>query len=117
MWDKKSVYPKIETRFASKPDMNDVSVEAFIYQAFNQECDESAILRIKHYNPPYLIFQHLPVKEKVKNIEVNRMRKGYIIDTLKRLIFVKLLNWVEKYSKLTKVYFIEKTSRYHLLKK
>ena len=24
MWDENSVYPKIETRFAFKPDMNDV---------------------------------------------------------------------------------------------
>ena len=42
----------------------------------------SATLRIKYYYPPNLMFQHLPVKEKVKNSEVNRMRNGYIIDTL-----------------------------------
>ena len=44
--------------------------------------DESAILRIKYYRPPNPIFQHLPVKEKVKKIEVNRIRNRYIIDTL-----------------------------------
>ena len=82
MWDQNSVYPKIETGFAFKPHMNNVYVEAFNNQTFNQEGDESAILRIKYYNPPELIFQHLPVKEKVKNVEVNRMRNGYIIDTL-----------------------------------
>ena len=82
MWDEKSVYPKIETGFAFKPHMNNVYVEAFNKQTFNQDGDESAILRIKYYNPPDLIFQHLPVKEKVKNFEVNRMRNGYIIDTL-----------------------------------
>ena len=82
MWDEKSVYPKIETGFAFKPHMNNVYVEAFNNQTFNQDGDESAILRIKYYNPPDLIFQHSPIKEKVKNIEVNRMRKGYIIDTL-----------------------------------
>ena len=82
MWDEKSVYPKIETGFAFKPHMNDVYVEAFKNQTFNEDGDESAILRIKYYNPRDLIFQHLPVKEKVKNIEVNRMRNGYIIDTL-----------------------------------
>ena len=82
MWDEKSVYPKIETGFAFKPHMKNVYVEAFNNQTFNQEGDESAILRIKYYNPPELIFQHLPVKEKVKNVEVNRMRNGYIIDTL-----------------------------------
>ena len=82
MWDENSVYPKIETGFVFKPHMNNVYVEAFNNQTFNQDGDESAILRIKYYNPRDLIFQHVPVKEKVKNIEVNRMRNGYIINTL-----------------------------------
>ena len=82
MWDKNSVNPKIETGFAYKPHMINVYVEAFNNQTFNQAGDESAILTIKYYNPPDLIFQHLPVKEKVKNIEVNRIRNGYIVDTL-----------------------------------
>ena len=71
MWVEKSVCPKIETGFAFKPRMNDVFVEAFNNQTFNQDGDESAILTIKYYNPPDLIFQQLPVKEKVKKIEVN----------------------------------------------
>ena len=62
--------------------MNDVYVEAFNNQTFNQDGDESAILTIKFYNPPDIIFQHLPVKEKGKKIEVNRMRNGFIIDPL-----------------------------------
>ena len=82
MWDENSVYPKIETGFAFKPRMNNVYVKAFNDQSFNEDGDESAILTIKYYNPPDLIFQHLPIKEKVKKIEVNRMRNGYIIDTL-----------------------------------
>ena len=82
MWDENSVYPKMESGFAFKPHMNNVYVEAFNNQTFNQDGDESAILRTKYYNPPSLIFQHLPVKEKVKNVEVNRMRNGYIIDVL-----------------------------------
>ena len=64
MWDEKSVYPKIETGFAFKPDMKDVYVEAFNNQTFNQDGDESAILTIKYYNPPNLIFLHLPVYKK-----------------------------------------------------
>ena len=80
--DENSVYPKIETGFVFKPQMNHVYVEAFNNQTFNEDGDESAILTIKYYNPPDLIFQHLPVKEKVKKIAVNRMRNGYIIDTL-----------------------------------
>ena len=82
MWDSDSVYPKIETGFAFKPHMIDVYVRAFNDQTFNEDGDESAILTIKYYNPPDLIFQHLPVKEKIQKIEVNRMRNGIIIDTL-----------------------------------
>ena len=63
--------------------MNDVYVEAFNNQTFNRDGDENAILTIKSYNPPDLVFQHLPVKEKVKKMEVNRMKNGYIIDTLR----------------------------------
>ena len=36
-------------------------------------------MRIKYYNPKNLIVQHLPVKEREKKIEINRMRNGYII--------------------------------------
>ena len=82
MWDENSVYPKIETGFAFKPHTNKTYVEAFNNQTFNQDGDESAILKIKNHNPPDLIFQHLPVQGETKNIEVNRMRNGYIIDTL-----------------------------------
>ena len=68
MWDENSVYPKIEFGFAFTPHMNDVYVETFNNQSFNENGDESAILTIKYHNPPDLIFQHLPVKEKVKNM-------------------------------------------------
>ena len=76
MWDEKSVYHEMEIGFAFKPHMNDVYVEAFNIQTFNQDGNESAILKMKYYNPPDRIFQHLTVKEKVKNIEVNCMRNG-----------------------------------------
>ena len=83
MWDEKSVYPKIETGFAFKPHMNNVYVETFHNQTFNEDGDESAVSTIKYYNPPDLIFQHTFTKQrKVKKIEVNRMRNGHIIDTL-----------------------------------
>ena len=85
MWDERSVYPKIKTGFVFKPHMNDVSVEAFNNQTFNEDGNESAILTIKYYNPPDLIFQHLPIIEKSKKLEVNRMRNGYIVDTLTSL--------------------------------
>ena len=67
MWDEKSVYPKNETGFAFKPHMNKTYVEAFNKQSFNEDGEESAILTIQYYNPPDLIFQHLPIKEKLKN--------------------------------------------------
>ena len=84
------MYPKIETGFAFKPDMNDIYVEAFNNQTFNQDGNESVILRIKYYNPLDLIFQHLPVKEKEKK-EVNGMRNGYIIDTLTSVDIQKIV--------------------------
>ena len=79
MWDKSSIYPKIETGYAFTPDMNDELVEKFNNQTFTQGY---AILKIKYYNPKNLIVQHLPVKEKVNKIEINRMRNGYIIQVL-----------------------------------
>ena len=82
MWDENSVYPKIETGFAFAPPMNDVYAKAFNDQTFNEKGDESAILTTKYYNPTNLIFQHLPIQEKVKKIEFNRMRNGNIFDTL-----------------------------------
>ena len=36
MKDEKSVYPEVETVFTFKPHMNDVNVEAFNNQSFNQ---------------------------------------------------------------------------------
>ena len=96
MWDEKSVYPRIETGFAFKPHMNNVLVEAFNNQTFNEDGNESAILKIKYYNPANLIFQHLPVKEKIKNIEVNRMRNGYIIDTLTSVDICEIVKICER---------------------
>ena len=78
----KSVYANEATGFVFKPHMNNVYVEAFRKQTFNRDGDESAILRKKCYNPPNLIFQHLPVIQKVRKKEVNRMTNGCVIDTL-----------------------------------
>ena len=79
MWDEKSVYPRIETGYSFTRDMNKILVHRFNNQNFTQG---SAFLKIKYYNPKNLIVQHLPIKEKEKKIEINRMRNGYIIDTL-----------------------------------
>ena len=79
MWDGKSIYPRIETGYAYQSDMNDELVEKFNSGNFTKG---SAILKIKCYNPNNLIVQHLPTKERVKRIEINRRRNGYIIDIL-----------------------------------
>ena len=84
MWDENSVFLnwKLESGFALKPHKKKNCGDAFINQTFNQDGNESAILKMKYYNPPDLIFEHLPIKEKVKNRKNNRMRNGFIIDTL-----------------------------------
>ena len=64
--------------------MNDELVEKFNTGNFTQG---SAIFEIKYYNPKNLIVQHLPVKEKEKKIEINRMRNGYLIDHLTSVDF------------------------------
>ena len=79
MWGENSIYPRIETGYAYTRDMNNELVEKFNTGNFTKR---SAILKIKYYNPKYLIVQHLPVKEKEKKCEINRMRNGYIIDYL-----------------------------------
>ena len=79
MSNENSIHPKIETGYAYTKDMNDNLVEKVINQTFTKG---SAILKIKYYNPRNLVVQHLIVKEREKKIENNRMRNGYVIDTL-----------------------------------
>ena len=79
MWDKISLYPKIETGYAFGKYMNDEIVEKFNNQVFTEG---SAILKVIYYNPKNRVVQHLPVKEKEKKIENNRIRNGYITQVL-----------------------------------
>ena len=79
MSDANSIYSKIETGYVFTKDMNDDLVNKFNTQTFNQG---SAILKVKYYNPRNLIVQHLPIKEKVNKIEINRMKNGYITQVL-----------------------------------
>ena len=58
MWDKMSIYPRIETGHPFTPDMNNDLIEKLNNQTFIQG---SAILKIKYYNPKNLIVQHIPV--------------------------------------------------------
>ena len=98
MWDENSIYPRNETVYAYARDMNEELVEKFNTGNFTQG---SAILKIKFYNPRDLIVQHLPVKEKEKKIEINRMRNGYIIDTLTS---VEIQETVKSRGKIIQVY-------------
>ena len=98
MWDEKSINPRIETGYAFTRDFNDELVEKFNNSNFNQG---SAILKIKYYNPKNLIAQHLPVNEKEKKTEINRMRNGYIIDTL---TYVDIQEIVKIGSKVIELY-------------
>ena len=88
MWDSSSIYPKIETGYAFTRDMNDNLVEKFNNQTFNQG---SAILKIKYYNPKILIVQHLPVKEKVNKMDINRMRNVYITQVLTSVVIQEIV--------------------------
>ena len=44
-WDKNSVYPKIKSGLVFKSYMNDVFVDAFIDETFNQDGNGSAVLK------------------------------------------------------------------------
>ena len=60
-----------------------ISIIEFFEKFNNQTSTQgSAILKIKYFNPPALIFQHSPVEHKVKKHDIIRMQKSYIIDIL-----------------------------------
>ena len=77
MSDPESIYPRIETGYVFTPDMNGELVEKINSGNYTQG---SAILKLKYYKPKTLIVQHLPIKERVNKIEINRMLKGCIVD-------------------------------------
>ena len=79
LWDENSIYRRIETGYAFTPDMKKYLVKKFNTGKFKQG---SATLITKYYNPKNLVVQHPPVKEREKKNEINRMRNGFIIDTL-----------------------------------
>ena len=71
MFDVDSVYPKIETEYALTSDMNDKLVNEF-----NQQSFKSLAMLNKYYNPQDILLQHIPIKEELGKIEVNRLRNG-----------------------------------------
>ena len=95
--DKSSYWPKIEASYPFKKHMNDAICYLFNSGRWN-ELNRSAFLTIKYHNPENLVFQHLPIKEKINNPyknnrfeEINRMRNGIIIDTLTSVDIVEIV--------------------------
>ena len=95
--DKNSTWPKIETAYPFKKKMSDAVCRLFNSGRWN-ELNRSAFLTVKYHNPENLIFQHIPIKEKIKNPyknnrleEINRMRNGIIIDTLTSVDIVEIV--------------------------
>ena len=77
--------------------MNDAVCYLFNCGKWNQ-LNRSAFLTIKYHNPENIIYQHLPIKEKIKNPyknnrfeESNRMRNGIIKDTLTSVDIVEIV--------------------------
>ena len=95
--DINSNWPKIETSYPFKKFMNDAICTLFNSGRWN-ELNRSAFLTVKYHNPENLIFQHLPIKEKIENPyknnrleEINRVRNGIIIDTLTSVDIVEIV--------------------------
>ena len=62
------------------------------------ELNRSAFLTVKYHNPENLIFQHLPVKEKIENPfknnrleEIIKIRNGIVVDTLTSVDIVEIV--------------------------
>ena len=82
MIDGNSVFAKTETGFAFKPHWKNIYEKTFNNQTFKQDGNESAISKMKNFNPLGLIVHHLAIRERVQKNEVNQVRNGYIIDVL-----------------------------------
>ena len=64
--DKKSTWPKIETSYPLKKYLSE-SICTLFNSGRWPELKRSAFLTVKYHNPEKLIFQHLPIKEKIEN--------------------------------------------------
>ena len=92
-----SNWPKIETAYPFEKDLNE-SICSLLNGGIWNELIRSVFLTVKYHNPENLIFQHLSVKEKIKNPyknnrleELNRMRNGIITDTLTSVDIVEIV--------------------------
>ena len=88
MSDDKSIYPRIETGYACTENLNDELVKKFNSQTFTKG---RGILKIKYFCPKNLIFQHIPVKKRVRKMEIIRVRNGYLFQTLTSVDFQEIV--------------------------
>ena len=117
IWDYHSICPEKESGYTFESRLKDICVNDSNVQTFNQDGNDSAIIKIKLYNTPSLTFLHLPIKEKVKNRENNRMRIGYITDTLTSVVIQEIGKMGGKLIEFYEGVIIERTSRYRFLEK
>ena len=76
--------------------------EKFITVTFTQD---GAILKVLYDNPSDLVFQHIPVREKVRKTEINRMRNGFFIDKLNSIDIQQFAKLGGKVTKLNENVF------------
>ena len=95
--DKNSTWPKKETAYPFKKHMNESICTLFNSGRWNG-LNRSAFLTVKYRNSENLIFQNLPIKEKIENPyknnrleEINRVRNGIFIDTLTSVDIVEIV--------------------------
>ena len=98
--DINGTWPKIETTYPFKKYVKESICILFISGRW-KELSICAFLSVEYHNPENLVFQHLPVKEKIKNPyknnrleKINRMRNGVIIDTLTSVDIVVMVKGV-----------------------
>ena len=65
--DKNSTWPKIETAYPFKKYMNDAVCTLFNSGRWN-ELNRSAFITVKYHNPKNMIFQHLPIKKRLRTL-------------------------------------------------
>ena len=97
--------------------MNNVFFNDFKNQTFNQDGIDNSILKLKLYNPSNLKFHYLPVKGIITEVEVIRMRSGYIFDTLTSVDIQESVKMGGKVNRFFESVIYQKTLRYHLLVK
>ena len=94
----KSTWPKIETAYPLKKYLTDAVCSLFNSGKWN-ELNRYDFLTFNYHNTENLVFEHLPLKEKIKNPyknnrleEITRMRNGIITEILTSVHIVEIVN-------------------------